>query len=148
MGRSSRKKISLPQADALGRVLPRQGDLRIHLDDDVNDRQAPEGWFHFTTTREVQDLLLSGRVSALSLDNDLGSEEEEGYRIIDFLEEQDAVFGLRLWPEQISVHTANPDARQRMRRSLETLPQRHSHLRVREDRSGSAAQPLFLLEEV
>jgi len=48
--------------DALGRVIPDEGELRVWLDDDVRNRTAPEGWLHLITAREVCFLLLTGRV--------------------------------------------------------------------------------------
>src|SRR5438874_494847 len=54
--------------DALGRPIPDEGELKVWLDDDVEDRAAPEGWTHLVTAREVCFLLLTGRVVELSLD--------------------------------------------------------------------------------
>lgn len=39
--------------DAEGRPFPREGEIRVFLDDDIVDRRAPEGWVHARTVREV-----------------------------------------------------------------------------------------------
>ena len=65
--------------DALGRVIPDEGELRVWLDDDLVDRAAPEGWIHLISAREVAFLLLTGRVVELSLDHDLAGAEDDVY---------------------------------------------------------------------
>ena len=90
--------------DFLGRPVPPEGELRIWLDDDPIDREAPEGWIHVRSVREACFALLTGRVVELSLDNDLDNPRESedvfgtGYQVIDFLEEQQGVVGISLWP--------------------------------------------------
>jgi len=132
--------------DALGQPIPLQGDLRVWLDDDLVDRRAPEGWVHVRTAREACLLLLGGRVVELSLDNDLGDsyqrnidgsiDEDEynsclpgdvefglGHQVVDFLEEMHGVEDQPLWPAAgISIHSANPEARDAMCRAIENLP--------------------------
>jgi len=65
--------------DALGRVIPDDGELRVWLDDDLADRAAPDGWIHLISAREVAFLLLTGRVVELSLDHDLAGAEDDVY---------------------------------------------------------------------
>lgn len=75
--------------DAEGRPFPREGEIRVFLDDDNEVRLAPEGWIHLRTVREVCMLILQERVIELSLDNDLDGDVAcgQGYQVIDFLEE-------------------------------------------------------------
>lgn len=103
-------------SDALGRMIPDQGSLRVFLDDDLEDRRAPDGWIHLITAREVCFLLTSGRVVALSLDSDLSDDVRfgQGKEVVDFLCENIALF-----PEEgLTIHSANPAARQQMARAL------------------------------
>src|SRR3954454_15096453 len=95
--------------DALGRVIPDEGDLRVWLDDDLIDGRAPEGWLHLITAREVCFLLLTGRVVELSLDHDLSDDTRfgKGVHVIDFLDQQHGEHGLAMWPSDgITPHTA------------------------------------------
>ena len=48
--------------DALGKPIPFEGDLRVWLDDDLEDRRAPTGWIQLRTAREACLLLLHGRL--------------------------------------------------------------------------------------
>lgn len=137
--------------DALGRPIDLEQELRVHLDDDIEDRQAPEGWIHLCTVREVEFALVCGNVVELSLDSDLNGDRVygQGYQVIDFLEEREAAGGRSLWPRDgITIHTANPSSRDKMRQAIETIPRRHPHLKVTEDRERPASQPHFLIERV
>lgn len=49
--------------DALNRPIPAEGPLRVWLDDDVDNRAAPDGWVHVITAREACMLLVTGRVT-------------------------------------------------------------------------------------
>ena len=134
--------------DALGQRFDLDADMRVWLDDDLEDRRAPEGWVHLRTAREVCLLLLGGRVCELSLDNDLDGDEEfgQGFQVIDFLEEMQAA-GSFLWPQDgIQLHTANSSGRERMERSFAAL-ERNFSLRVRKE-YNKATQPRFFVEEL
>jgi hypothetical protein len=61
--------------------------VRIWLDD---ERPAPEGWLLVKSAQEVISILKSSKILEISLDNDLGLEDQEGYDVVKFLEE--AVF--------------------------------------------------------
>src|SRR3954471_246432 len=94
-------------SDALGRPIPDDTEIRVWLDDLLDDREAPEGWVHLVTAREVCFLLLTGRVMELSLDHDLSDDQRfgKGSQVVDFLEEQENVHRRSLWPrEGITVH--------------------------------------------
>jgi hypothetical protein len=137
--------------DFLGRPIPPEGELRVWLDDDPVDREAPEGWTQVRSVREACFALLTGRVVELSLDNDLNNPDESehvfgtGYQVIDFLEEQLSVAGNFLWPRDgIVLHTANTQGRGRMVRSFEPL-KRNPSLTVKEDRTPGG-KPRFIVE--
>jgi hypothetical protein len=145
--------------DALGRPIPLEGELRVWLDDDLVDREAPEGWVHARTAREACLLILTGRVVELSLDNDLsdgrrlkddGSIHEDdikrpvgriefgtGYQVVEFLKEVQGTDNAFLWPRDgINLHTANPDERDRMAQSIESLERLQGFSVERTDEGG------------
>jgi hypothetical protein len=134
--------------DALGRVIPDDGELRVWLDDDLEDRAAPEGWLHLITAREVCFLLLTGRIVELSLDNDLSDDQRygKGTQVVDFLDDQfGAGDGRFLWPRDgLSVHSANPEARDTMVRAIRSRANRG--LEVVESRTPGN-KPLFRFAE-
>ena len=110
------------QLDAAGNPIPREGELRVWLDDDLTNRVAPEGWIHLVTAREVAFLLLTGRVVELSLDNDLNGDKRNGlgHQVVDFIVDQQGAFDKLLWPRDgIFIHTANPEERDAMLRAIE-----------------------------
>ncbi len=122
------------------------GELRVWLDDDLEDRAAPEGWIHVTTAWEAIELLESGRVVELSLDHDLGDDEQHGRGtdVVDFLAEQQEVHGRLLWPRDgIAIHSGNPYGRDAMRRTIRRYAPRH--LRVSESLSPGG-HPVFRFE--
>jgi hypothetical protein len=136
--------------DARGARFSLDQPLSIFLDDDLEYRQPPPGWAQLQTVAEVQQALLSGNVVELSLDNDLGlapvAEPGAGYQIIDFLEEQQAVYQRFLWPQRgITVHSANPEARRRICQALETLPRRHPGLQSVEQPGQLGTKRKFLV---
>ncbi len=118
---------SAPEADEAigpeGRLELRQGpctDLRVWLDDDLEDRAAPEGWIHVATAWDAIELLKTGRVVELSLDHDLGDDEAHGRGtdVVDFIAEQQEVHRRVLWPRDgITIHSGNPYGRDAMRRN-------------------------------
>lgn len=133
--------------DFLGRPIPPEGDLRVWLDDDPVDREAPEGWIHVRSAREACFLLLTGRVVELSLDNDLnnacvqeGDSDEQiekktqnaddnlfgsGFQVLDFLEEQHFAANNPCWPRDgVAIHSANSNAVERMVRTIEAVGRR------------------------
>jgi len=91
--------------------------IKVWLDD---ERPAPSNWHHVKTSTEAIVLLKKETVLEISLDNDLGLDDEEGYDVLKFLEEKaftDPNFQL---PE-IHIHTANPVARQKMQAGIENI---------------------------
>jgi hypothetical protein len=103
------------------------GELRVWLDDDLEDRAAPEGWIHVATAWDAIDLLRTGQVVELSLDHDLGDDARNGRGtdVVDFLAEQQEVHGRSLWPRHgIRLHTANASGRDAMRRTIRRYAER------------------------
>lgn len=89
---------------------------KLWLDD---CRSAPSGWnwyFHVDTMiNDIQRLFVKGaEIEMISLDNDLGEYEKEGYKVLDWLENLQVpiTFG-------VHIHSANPVARERMRAIIE-----------------------------
>lgn len=134
--------------DAEGRPFPREGEVRVFLDDDIEDRRAPEGWVHLRTVREVCMLILQERVVELSLDNDLDGDVAcgVGYQVIDFLEELHGTEDRPLWPRDgITLHTANPEGRATMKRAIESLPRR---LAVEVEDVTAGSKPRYIVRPV
>lgn len=120
------------------------GDLRIWLDDDLENRVAPPGWIHVTTAWNAIDLLRTGRVVELSLDHDLGNDERHGRGtdVVDFIAEEQELRGRRLWPRDgIRLHTANPYGRDAMRRTIRRYCKR-AGIKLHESLS-SEGKPVF-----
>ncbi len=92
--------------------------MKVYLDD---IRTPPdEGWVLVPTTRAAIDLLASGAVTHVSLDNDLGEGEPEGYLVANWLERRvltDPAFPIPV----VTVHSANPVARQRMQAAIANI---------------------------
>ena len=90
--------------------------ISIFLDD---LRPTPKGFERTYTVPETIELIQDCQkknieIDLLSLDNDLGENEAEGYTVLDWIEEQfyeDDTFQL---PNKIIVHSDNAAARERM----------------------------------
>lgn len=63
--------------------------------------------------------LLGYDIAILSLDNDLGDGEQEGYVVLDKLEERTFRHDNFKTPKKIQIHSANPVARRRMEQIIE-----------------------------
>lgn len=92
--------------------------MKVYLDD---EREAPEGWMRTYTAKATIHMLESRRVTHLSLDHDIGPEEEvgTGYDVLLWLEEQVALKGFV--PPEIDVHSANEGARPKMELAIESI---------------------------
>lgn len=91
--------------------------MKVYLDD---ERPTPAGWVRAYWPQEVIALLVTGQVTDLSLDHDLGDDARgTGYDVIRWLEE--AVATTALIPPSITVHSANPAGRKRMTAGIESI---------------------------
>lgn len=91
--------------------------IKVYMDD---ARETPEGWHRTYTVKETITLLQTRTVTHLSLDNDLGENEPEGYKVLDWLEEtiyNDSTFPL---PE-VTVHSSNLSRVSYMHRALGSI---------------------------
>jgi len=88
--------------------------MRIYLDD---ERETPEGWMRTFTVPETIHALETRQVTHLSLDNDLGEDQPEGHKVLDWLEE--TVYNNKDFPmPKIYVHSANPTRVEHMKRAI------------------------------
>lgn len=102
--------------------------MKIYLDD---ERVTPEGWIRAYTVEQVIEYLKTRQVKFLSLDNDLGEGFQEGWKVLDFLEEtvyNDLTFPIPV----ITIHSANASRVQYMQQALRTIE------RIRQQQIGGA----------
>lgn len=90
--------------------------IKIFLDD---IRESPYGWTKTKTPTDTIFLLKNYIVDEISLDHDLGLENETGYDVITWIERQ--VFTNNYIPPKIHVHTSNPSARDKMNRAVRRI---------------------------
>ena len=97
----------------------RDNQLKVYLDD---ERTPPEGWVLVKTPAQAIALLETGMVSHLSLDHDLGDDENvgTGYDVVLWMEEQFFLHSY-LPPQNITVHSANISARGKMEAGIKKL---------------------------
>lgn len=88
--------------------------MKVFLDD---ERPTPPGWARVYTVEDAISILKCGMVTHLSLDNDLGVGQQEGYKVVDWIEEQCVVHSFKP-PEIIEVHSANPCRAEYMRKVI------------------------------
>ena len=111
--------------------------IKVYLDD---ERSAPDGWVHVKTPAQTIALLETGEVSHLSLDHDLGDDENigTGYDVVLWMEEQVFLSDRKNYynalgtpeqvprtrftpPENITVHSANVSARGKMEAGIKNI---------------------------
>lgn len=91
--------------------------MKVYLDD---ERPVPNGWTLVRWPEEAINLLITGQVTEISLDHDLGDDEHgTGYDVILWIEE--AVATTQFMPPHITVHSANSSARQKMELGIENI---------------------------
>jgi hypothetical protein len=91
--------------------------MKVYLDD---ERATPEGWHRVYTVGEVIVLLKTKQVKELSLDNDLGIGQPEGWIVLDWLEQtifDDATFPI----PTVTIHSSNPTRVEHMKRALQSI---------------------------
>jgi hypothetical protein len=105
----------------LGDPLP-PGELRVWLDDLLEDRAAPAGWIHVLNAPAAIALLDTARVVEFSLDHHLGDDEiaGKGVHVIDHIAERQFAAAQDPWPRDgITIHSANPAGKDQMARAIE-----------------------------
>lgn len=94
--------------------------MKIFLDD---IRLGPQDWVTVHTVEETIKCLKTGKVSRLSLDHDLGIDEEgrerTGYEVLCWIEWQVIEHGFV--PPILSIHSANPVGHKRMSQVIEKI---------------------------
>lgn len=90
--------------------------MRVWLDD---IKPAPDGWIRVKTAAEAISLLENYEVDEISLDNDLGENQPEGYFVAEYIEER--VLNNNLTPPKIHIHTAKPINRKRMEQIIKNI---------------------------
>ncbi|MBA4418355.1 MAG: hypothetical protein C0392_10670 [Syntrophus sp. (in: bacteria)] len=91
--------------------------MKLFLDD---ERVPPEGWTHVRQPEKAIEILKTRKVAEISLDHDLGDDAGgTGYDVILWIEEAVATQGFV--PPIITVHSANPSARQKMEAGIKSI---------------------------
>jgi hypothetical protein len=84
--------------------------MKVYLDD---ERTTPEGWTRVYTAAQAIEMLQTGQVTEISLDHDLGDDDQgTGYDVVLWIEKAVALDGFK--PPFIQVHSANISARKKM----------------------------------
>lgn len=95
--------------------------MKVYLDD---IRPTPVGWVHAYWPDEVITHLLTGEVTELSLDHDLGDDTRgTGYDVVCWLEKHVFENPDFVVPE-VRVHSANPIGRNRMEAAMAAIKER------------------------
>jgi hypothetical protein len=91
--------------------------MKLYLDD---ERPSPPGWTQCHTAHEAIQLLETRFVTHLSLDHDLGPPEAgTGYDVCLWIEER--VHTTSYSPPIVTIHSANPVGRQKMKAALRNV---------------------------
>jgi len=103
--------------------------MKVFMDD---ARETPKGWHRTYNIEETKAALMTRKVVALSLDNDLGSPDPttEGHHVLSWLEEQvndDPTFPI----PDMRVHSSNAGRAPSMRQAIAKLE------RIRLEREAS-----------
>jgi hypothetical protein len=104
--------------------------VRVWLDDRRPPHPDPGEWVWVRTPAEAIELLMTGDVSELSLDHDLGLMEGDreltGYDVVTWMERAVATQGFEP-PTTIRVHSANASAALKMERGIEAIRRLAEH---------------------
>lgn len=91
--------------------------MKVYMDD---VRVAPDGWTRTYTVDQTIHLLKMRVVTHLSLDNDLGEGQAEGYNVLDWLEE--VIYNDKTFPmPEIHIHSANATRVEYMKRAAKSI---------------------------
>lgn len=94
-------------------------------------RTTPTGWDRTYTVAETIARLETRQVTHLSLDNDLGEGQDEGYKVLDWLEEQ--IYNDMTFPmPEVTVHSSNAARVEYMHRVLGSIE------RIRQQQIGGS----------
>lgn len=94
-------------------------------------RDTPQGWDRTYTVEETIAELRTRTVTHLSLDNDLGEGLQEGYKVLDWLEE--TVFNDMHFPmPEVHIHSSNASRVEYMQRALKSIE------RIRQQQVGGS----------
>ncbi len=92
--------------------------MKVWLDD---VRPAPEGWVWAKNVDDLAFHIVSGQVTDVSLDHDLGEGLRTGY---DFLNQFEVLLATGWWTLQVPkfvIHSANPVGRKNMARAIQSI---------------------------
>jgi hypothetical protein len=89
-----------------------QSSIDVFMDDSPERHNGP-GFVRTFNVAETIKLLKNGNVRILSLDNDLGEGEPEGYKVVDWMIENE------IYPQVLYLHTSNPVRREYMYKMME-----------------------------
>lgn len=97
--------------------------IDVYLDD---ERITPEGFVRTYTAPQTIELINNNTVGVLSLDHDLGGDDDEaigtGYDVLEWIEREvhdpSSTYTL---PLNIIVHSANPPAKKRMEIAIQHI---------------------------
>jgi hypothetical protein len=93
--------------------------IKVYMDD---ERATPVGWYRTYTVEQTIEQLKTRQVSHLSLDNDLGVGFQEGYKVLDWLEEE--VHDDHSFPiPEITIHSSNEGRKPYMKLALQKIQQ-------------------------
>ena len=103
--------------------LSNKTEISIFLDD---DRKTPPDFVRTFTVNETIDLIKFCQenniaINVLSLDNYLGEFERDGYKVIDWIDEEFSLNKDFVLPKKILVHSSNLTAKQRMETVIRRL---------------------------
>ncbi len=91
--------------------------MMVFMDD---ARETPDGWARTYTVEQTIAALRSRTITHLSLDNDLGEGQAEGYHVLDWLEE--TVYNDSTFPmPEVTIHSSNASRVEYMKRALKNI---------------------------
>ena len=98
-------------------------EVSIFLDD---VRKEPQGFIRTYTVNETIELIqycqtYHIQINTLSLDNDLGEFERDGYKVMDWIDEEFISNKDFVLPRRLLVHSSNPTAKRRMEQVINRL---------------------------
>ena len=90
--------------------------MKVFLDD---LREPPKGWEWSQSAHWCIKLLENNDVDEISLDHDLGLDDQNGYDVLLWIEEQ--VVTKNYTSPKIHLHTSNPSARHKMQLAVSRI---------------------------